>query len=63
MLDDYEYKHAITGLWTREVYADTKKKMELIMETLTCSFAFECKEIAINNGFGYEIQLPRIIIN
>lgn len=51
------------GLWTRRITAQNERHLTLIMEKLTCSFPFEAKEIVVENGRGFEIYLPKQIID
>jgi hypothetical protein len=54
---------AYTGFWTRQIFSKDKDALEQAMRDLACSFSFASKQIFIDNGFGYEIELPRIIID
>lgn len=50
-----------SGLWSRIVSSSDKDALGRAMDYLTASFDFECEPVFIENGFAYEIQLPKII--
>ena len=52
-----------TGLNTRNITSKDQKALQSMMDYFTGTFEFEAKEIFIDNGFGYEITLPHIIID
>jgi hypothetical protein len=60
---DVEY--ITTSLHTRQIVStlEYKEDVRRLMESLTSSFSFECEEIFIDNGFGFEVTLPRILID
>lgn len=60
------YTHPGLGLYnifTKDASDESNKALQSAMDTFTCSFEFEAKKLFIDNRFGYEITLPRIIID
>lgn len=53
----------ITGLWSRVIHSTNQQELARTMDRLTCSFSFEAQPIFLDNEFGYEITLPKIIID
>lgn len=53
----------VTGLNTRRIYCDDRETLARVMDRFTGSFSFEATELFIENGFGFEITVPRIIID
>lgn len=61
---DFEY----SGLWTRTLFTskyDHSSDIHIreLLERLTGSFNFEVKKLFIDNAFGFEVSLLRIIID
>lgn len=47
---------------TREIVTQDKDALALAMEWLTGSFEFEAKQMLVENAYGFEITLPRMMI-
>lgn len=50
-------------VFTKDRSPEAKDQLHKAMEYFTGSFEFEAKELFINNAYGYQLELPRIIID